>query len=154
MYITAQRVRSSSGGAREGVNAFLNLHRETETVSEDWDNPSLERLADTNPGVLVDQLCDVPPGGNRVRSYLDVVAPNTADAEAIRGALEAFEAVLAMNPSLPCIATIMHIAVRYDAERALEAEAPDEYRTLRARVNLLLERWLGRDTRKVASSGG
>ncbi|HEU4410438.1 MAG TPA: hypothetical protein VFS43_34605 [Polyangiaceae bacterium] len=153
MYITAQRVRSSSLAARQGVNAFLNLHDKAEARAENWDNPSIERLADANPGILVDQECDVPPGGNSVRSFLDVVTADTTDVSRVSAALEAFEASLARAP-LPHVETIDRVAVRFNAERALEPERIDEYRRLKARVTLLLERWLDRDAKKVASSGG
>ncbi len=151
MYITAQRVRSFSLSARQGVNAFLSFHGETETRADDWDNPSLERFADANPGILADQQCDVQPGGNSVRSFLDVVTADETDVSQISAALDAFEASLA-QASLPHAETIDRVAVRFNVERALEPERVDEYRRLKARVLLLLERWLTRDARNVASS--
>jgi hypothetical protein len=153
MYITAQRVRSPSLGAREGINAFFNLHDEEGAQAEDWDNPSLDRLADVNPGVLVDQECDLAPGGNQVRSFLDVVTANTTDLSQLGAALEAFEGWLASKP-LPCVATLSHVTIRFDADRALEAERVDEYQTLKARVLRLFERHLRGHGREAASSAG
>jgi hypothetical protein len=44
------------------------------------------------------------------------------------------------------------VAIRFNAERALEPERVDEYRRLKARVTRLLERWLQGQGRQVASS--
>jgi hypothetical protein len=152
MYINAQRVRSFSLSARQGINAFLSFHGEAEARAEDWDNPSLERFAEANPGILADQQCDVQPGGNSVRSFLDVVAADTADVSQISAALDAFEASLVGSP-LPHAETIDRVAIRFNVERALEPERIDEYRRLKARITLLLESWRDQNVRNVASSG-
>lgn len=66
MYLASQHVRSNAG--HEGVNSFLYLH-----------GPRGEALAgvpDHDPGTLAAQSISVRPPGNRVRSYLDIVAPD------------------------------------------------------------------------------
>ena len=69
MYATAHRVRSPQGV--EGVNAFLHKHgSDFSWPSEPW------RLPEENPGLVVHQEVQVKPGGNDVRSYLDVIAPD------------------------------------------------------------------------------
>lgn len=69
MYACAQRVRRQSNAA-EGINAFVSLHGE-----KSW--PAEGILPEQDPGVLEYQdLQVVPPIGNRVRSYLDLVAPD------------------------------------------------------------------------------
>lgn len=80
MYATAQRVRSEEG--REGVNGFLHLHGEDfPWPPEPW------RLPEQEPGDQVGEYIEVPPGGNTVRSYLDVLAPDGTPASEIDAAL-------------------------------------------------------------------
>jgi hypothetical protein len=69
MYLTAQRVRSPTGV--EGINAFRYVHGAVV-----WQGLPPSGLPDEDPGTLVAQSIAVPPPGNRVRSYLDVVAPD------------------------------------------------------------------------------
>jgi hypothetical protein len=70
MYLTAQRVRAPSG--QKGINAFFYLHRRA------WlDEPPPEVLPEHNPGELLHKQIEIyPPSGNRVLSYLDIVAPD------------------------------------------------------------------------------
>ena len=69
MLLTAQRVVSPKGVT--GVNVYQFLHG-----SYIWVRVPSDFLPDTNPGELVDQLLEVPPGDNRIVSYLDVVLPD------------------------------------------------------------------------------
>lgn len=69
MYLTAQRVLSPTG--QEGINAFFYTHGPCTWAGE----PPPEVLPENDPGELVAQRLEVPPSGNRVRSYLDLVAP-------------------------------------------------------------------------------
>lgn len=66
MYLAAQRVRS---GSRTGINAFLYRHPPGEIP---WRDPA--RVVEQMPGELVSQDIEMPPGGNEVLSFLDVVA--------------------------------------------------------------------------------
>ena len=66
---------------------------------------------------------------------------NETEVPRIRAALDEFERQL-IPGRLPCVETIDHIGVRFDAERALQEDQLDEYRALRARVLRLIERWL------------
>lgn len=67
MYLTAHRVRSQDG--EEGINAFLYLHHRV------WETPPNET---DDPGVLVKKSISLsPPSGNLVRSYLDLIAPDS-----------------------------------------------------------------------------
>jgi hypothetical protein len=76
MYATAHRVRSPQGV--EGVNAFLHKHGpDFSWPSEPW------RLPEENPGRIVIQKVAIEPGGNNVRSYLDVIAPDDVEASDI-----------------------------------------------------------------------
>jgi hypothetical protein len=70
VYLTAQHVLSPVT-QREGVNAFLYLHE-----GQAWEQLALADVPDQNPGTLLAQSISVAPPGNRVRSYLDIVAPD------------------------------------------------------------------------------
>jgi len=74
MLLTAQRVLSPHSHAR-GVNVYQYLHG-----SYVWDRVPDEFLPEANPGELVAQWIELSPGGNRVVSFLDVVAPDEVDA--------------------------------------------------------------------------
>lgn len=84
MYIAAQRVISPATGA-EGVNAFYYRHG-----PDAWSGPPPTGIPDENPGTLVRQSIVVPPPGNRVRSYLDIVAPDDTPWSEIYEAFVAF----------------------------------------------------------------
>ncbi len=63
----------NSETGESGINAFLHIHgHDFAWPTEPW------QLPDTDPGVQVWDHVDVRPGGNRVRSYLDVAMPNRA----------------------------------------------------------------------------
>jgi hypothetical protein len=74
MYLTAQRVRSSSG--REGVNIYLYTHRR-DPPQLDWNHVDVSSIADKNPGYLEAAVTSIPGPGNTVRSFLDVVGPDS-----------------------------------------------------------------------------
>lgn len=81
MYLAAQRVRSYAG--YEGINAFFYTHGVA-----DWVFPP---DPDYDPGVLFNAITPIMPvGGNSVRSYLDVVAPDAALWHEIHRGLSAF----------------------------------------------------------------
>lgn len=71
MLLTAQRVVSPRGA--RGVNVYQYLHG-----SHTWTRVPDYLLPDVNPGELVQQWLEVPPGENRIVSYLDLVAPDDA----------------------------------------------------------------------------
>lgn len=112
MYVSAQRVCSRT---REGVNAFLSLHSEAQLGDLDWNSPPLERIIDEQPGVLVSKECDLPAGGNHVRSFLDVVARDQVPVEPIKDALRTLSAAVAASP-VPFHALVAGVAVRFDAD--------------------------------------
>lgn len=83
MYLTSHHVVSPTSG-QEGVNTFLYLHGRNV-----WTEPPAE-IPDENPGTLAAQSISVRPPGNRVRSYLDIVAPDETRWEEVRSALMSF----------------------------------------------------------------
>lgn len=83
MYITAQRV-VRAGSANGGINVFRYAH-----VDAAWDMPP-PSIPDVDPGALVSHSISIPPGGNRVRSYFDIVAADEVDWGQIRVGMMAF----------------------------------------------------------------
>jgi hypothetical protein len=77
MYLTAHHVISPVD-RREGINAFLYLHG-----SYVWEQVPAG-IPDENRGTLVAQSLSIRPPGNRVRSYMDIVAPDEARWEEVR----------------------------------------------------------------------
>lgn len=85
MYLTAQRVLAVRSG-QEGINAFHHRH------AEQWLGAPPDDIPTSNPGELVNRETVVKPGGNRVRSYLDIIAPEDTPWSDIREALLSFAA--------------------------------------------------------------
>jgi hypothetical protein len=84
MYLTAHHV-ASPAKQREGINVFLYFHE-----GQAWELLSPPDVADRNPGVLVAQSISVAPPGNRVRSYLDIIAPDDVRWEEVHVGLSEF----------------------------------------------------------------
>jgi hypothetical protein len=83
MYLTAQRVVSPKTG-KTGINSFYYAH-----AVADWATPA-STILDDEPGELVAKRYEVPPPGNRVRSFLDMAVPISATTEEVGDALIAF----------------------------------------------------------------
>ena len=91
MYLTAQHVRSVLG--QEGINAFRYIHG-----GYVWYGLPPQGIPDQNPGVLVEQIINLPPPGNVVRSYLDIIAPDEVFWPEIRPAFFAFVSQAQLQP--------------------------------------------------------
>lgn len=78
-YLTAQKVVSPATG-QTGINAFRYAKAAVR---------SFELMQTDDPGELEAQQIAVPPGGNDVLCYLDVLAPDGAQPSAISQALDA-----------------------------------------------------------------
>jgi len=133
MYLTAHRVVSPSTGA-EGINAFHYLHGDYE-----WDGPPPPMfLPETNPGTLFSSSVEVQPPGNRVRSFLDLVAQDgTRPAILERAVTEA--TAREVPTSFPATWTTGGIWFCFGLERALVPVWRHELRTLLGHVLALLE---------------
>jgi len=80
MYATAHRLVSPIG--EEGTNAFLHLHG----AAYPWpDDPG--SLIERDPGAVVERATELAPGGNRVVSFLDVLAPDGTTRAAVAEAV-------------------------------------------------------------------
>lgn len=92
MYLSAHHVIATRTGL-EGVNAFLYSHG-----PYTWNGLPPAGIPDQDPGVLINAHISVPPPGNRVRSYLDVVAPDDTQASEIRQSFITFVSQVQLQP--------------------------------------------------------
>lgn len=122
MLLTAQHVRSAAGV--EGVNAFCNLHG-----SFVWQGEPPDGIPESNPGEPANQIIAVSPGGNDVRSYLDVVAPDETPTSEILAAVHQFVLAMRGRP-LPWKATIGRCTIQFGLDLGLESMLVDEFRSL------------------------
>src|SRR5689334_13837069 len=89
MYLTAQKVFQPKTGEM-GINAFYHLHG-----GGSWSSPP---LPETNPGRLKRDRITVAPPGNRVRSYVDLVAPDGTSSATLTAAFSKFLARSTTGP--------------------------------------------------------
>jgi len=147
VYATAHRVVR---GEREGFHAFLHKHGVHYVWPQDpWNLP------ERDPGELLWDNTSLPRHGNRVRSYLDVIAPDTISAREIDTALTALWAQLAAeefgpkgahatgNDRLPNPVVYQHgsVVLRFGVELGLEGTRALEMAQLRAAVDPATARW-------------
>lgn len=156
MFLTAHRVTSPSSG-RSGINAFY--YRHGDEVAVDWTNPDPVAIGETEPGILVGDAIEVAPGGNLVRSYLDVVAHDATPVAAVEKALADCRA--RTDTGVPMVVR-GSVGVRFGVELGLEEDARGpEFEDLRDRALGLLRSpsgpsWRGLDplTIEMSVSGG
>ena len=110
MYLTALRL-VRPGTNVEGINAYHYTHGVNE-----W--TSLPREPEENPGQLVNQHLSLPAGGNRVRSYLDLIAPDNAPSAEIRQSLLQF-ALDHEEQAMPWVGRAGRTRFRIGMEQAL-----------------------------------
>jgi hypothetical protein len=111
MYVTAHLVRSKED--EEGINAFLHLHGREFPWPDD-----ASRLADSEPGKTVRSRIDLRPGGNRVRAYLDVLAPDETDRSELDRALTELSRDLGERKN-PTVFTQGAATIRFGVELGL-----------------------------------
>lgn len=132
MYLTAQRVVAPAGD-HEGINVFRYSHGD-----QVWTGTAPAQLhPDADPGVLVSQIVTVAPPGNRVRSFLDLVAPEDAGLQEVRAAVEALAEGDA-PPTFPTEWTRGRLYIRFGSDRALAPFWRSELRALAAATAPLL----------------
>jgi len=128
MYLTAHRV-SAPGDKQTGINCFRYQHAEP-VPGVSWDAPDLATIVEEFPGTLVSHQIEVPPGGNDVHSYLDIVCSDTTRVEDIEAALDEYERTWDASR----LASVIHlrgVAVRLGLRLRHEPQALQELRTLR-----------------------
>jgi hypothetical protein len=108
MRLIAQRVQSSQG--QEGINAFCYLHGPIGWL----DKPP----TDIQPGKLANSRVEVPPPGNRIRSFLELVTPDvTPSRQVLRAILDCID--LFENKSFPLDVLSGDISFQFDLDLAL-----------------------------------
>ena len=121
MYATAQRVKDQCGA--EAIHAFMYLH----------DRPEFPFPADPFevplrvPGRLVRKDVSLKLGGNDVRSYVDVVAPDGSWSDDLPSRLSGLRDEFASTPT-PLTARVGPVIVIFNAVPALDTR--DEYAVL------------------------
>jgi hypothetical protein len=101
----------------------------------DWTSPDVWTAIDRHPGRFVEQQNDVdPPGGNEVRSYLDLVAPDDSAIEPIRQALD-LVAIDVGAEGGAVVRSAFGIGVRFDVcELRLRGHERAEFTRLKERL--------------------
>ena len=112
MYLTAHLVKSRD--QREGMNAFLHVHG----VGFAWPDDA-SSLPETAPGRTVLDCTDLPPGGNQIRAYLDILAPDRTPRAEIEEALTALSQDLHERRN-PTVFNHGAVTIRLGVEPALE----------------------------------
>jgi hypothetical protein len=123
MYLTAHRVVRPSTG-EEGINAFFYLHGALV-----WDGLPPEGIPDREPGELTNEHVELQPPGNRVRSYVDIVAPDETPWTEVRPAFVAFVTKAQASP-LPWEGVVGRCYFRVGLEQALVAAWQSEFAKL------------------------
>lgn len=131
MYLTAHLVRSQRH--REGVNAFRHWHGPNFAWPED-----ASTLPELDPGKLDHgaKSVEVDPGGNSVRGYIDVLAPDGTALEEIERALDTLRGDLWQRRN-PTVFRTGDVTIRLGVERALETTRLEVFDRLRAVVRRL-----------------
>lgn len=114
MYVTAHRVETPAKD-REATHAFLHLHGD-----EPWPD-DVRSWPEDNPGELHSKKTVLPVGGNSVRAYLDVLAPDETGIDEIKQVLAEFRADL-MERSNPTVLQRGRVTIRFGVELSLESE--------------------------------
>ena len=110
MRLAAQRVIAPAG--TQGVNAFCYLHGPYR-----WLDRAPPEIA-MNPGVLVNSHVEVPPPGNRVRSFLEILAPDATASQQLQSDISDSVSLFENQP-FPLSVQIGSTSFQFNVERAL-----------------------------------
>jgi len=136
MYLTAHRVKALKE-SKTGINVFLHKHSRVEIPDMSWDEPDIELVADSYPGVLVAESIDLAPGGNQVISFLDVAAEDSADVNLVEEVLGRFEGEVS-DVRRPLARLLKNVGIRFGLQSGLGDQVREEYEALRRRAMDLL----------------
>ncbi len=131
MFISALRVRSPDG-ASEGINTYLYRSERVE-----WDSTDPKAVLEQAAGELVRLFPEVRPGGNEVRTYLDLAIPDDSTPDEVRAAFERFWNAHRHTP-VPWLEKTGRIALLYNSEIRLSPVGEIESRKLFERCNAAL----------------
>lgn len=123
MLLTAQHVLHPPSG-EEGINAFFNSHG-----PYSWYGPPPDGIPEENPGRRIHESTAVPAGGNRVRSYIDIVAPDETPTSEILAAVPTFVTSMRQR-TLPWADTVGRCTFRFAVEPGLASHWAAEFDTL------------------------
>ena len=129
MYTTAHRVQR---GESEGINRFLHLHGEDFCWPKDASS-----LPEAAPGEEKRAEVELLPGGNRVRSYLDVLAPDSTSRALVSWVLTVFGEDL--NERLnPTVFRLEGVTIRFGVDFSMLDRRGEEFGALAEAVRELL----------------
>ena len=133
MYVTAHRV--AKGNLPEtGINAFLYLHGSAPLdVKASWTDADVDKIVFEKTGTLASKYESVEPGGNRVMSYLDVVAPDKTSAAQIETALNQFKTEIGTDQS-PMTRIFGTVAIRFGLCYGLAGQENLEFDALKKNI--------------------
>lgn len=134
MYATAQHVVSSAGSA--GINSFL--HRHGAEFSWPADTRAVALLPSERPGEEVSRHVVVPPGGNPVRSYLDLLAPDGTDVAELLSAIREAEAAVEEQLDTEWVVARGAVVIVFGVEGSLASARRGEFKRLATEVESLL----------------
>jgi hypothetical protein len=134
MYATAHLVRSHLTG-REGINAFVHQHGRHFAWPRD-----AAALPEEEPGVLKDEIISIRPGGNSVRAYLDILAPDETSSEELLAILNEIPR-LTSNTKIPSITRHKNVTIRFGVELGLANKKAEQLSMLASALRPLLETW-------------
>ena len=132
MYITAHRVMRDTS---EHTNAFVHTHG----IAFPWPDNAAD-LPETDPGQEIEALrhIELAPGGNRIRSFLDELAPDDAEWPAIDDALRTLSEEIEQHVN-PAVFKCGPVTLRFGVDFGMTPERRPELERLRRYAR---ERWL------------
>ncbi len=142
MYLTAHRVRQTRVQDPEiGINVFMHKHDERALPQNTkFDNEEIiDQIANNNTGKLVAESTDLPPGGNSILSFIDIVGREDLDKERIQNFLNVVERGIG-EIHHPITKSASDLAVRFGIAYGLKGHEIREYKVLTERAMRLFEK--------------
>ena len=129
MLLSAQRVVTTYGA--QGVNSYRYEH----STGQQWPFADPVSMLGEVPVELVRHHFVVPPGGNRVRSYVEIAVPPGVSVEAVSACVHDM-AHREAPPTQPVGYPAYGCAIRYVADAELRLAWPADFLDLSARALL------------------
>lgn len=124
MFLVIQHVATSD---QDGINAYCHAHG----ARDDWEWEPPAGVPDEDPGTLLEHLSHVNvTGRGRVRSYLDIAAPDGVPVSMLSGVRLLVVALLSAGARFPLVVVSGPLFVRFEVEEALRHEWRAELRRL------------------------
>jgi hypothetical protein len=124
MFLVVQHVATAE---QDGINAYCHEHG----IREDWQWEPPPGVPDEDPGTMIEHLTRVTvQGRGRVRSYLDIAAPDGVPVSILSRVQLIVVAVLGSGAQFPLVVVSGPIFVRFEVEEALRYDWRAELRRL------------------------